>query len=181
MKSEDESILFLILMFISACHCGDHFQETLLGTVGGGNYTYYWLPQPGTVILQLNSLKGDADLYVSSKNLKPTFDIENHELQSTTCGIEQIKVSSIYDRPLSIAVYGHPSHDISLYELKIDVYDSIAETDYLTEAYELPQVLSKPTSNSNIPGKDEPEYEERSVFWTLFLHILQVLLDLLVD
>lgn len=181
MKSEDEFILILICMLISVCHCGDHFQETLLGTVGGGNYTYYWLPQPGTVLLQLNSVKGDADLYVSSKNLKPTFDIENHELQSTTCGIEQIKVPSIYDRPLSIAVYGHPSHDISYYELKIDVYDSVVETDYPSEAHESPQPLSKPTSVPNLPGKDEPEYEERSVFWTLFLHVLQVLLDLLVD
>lgn len=174
-------VIILLIYMLSYCQCGDHFQETFLGEVGGGNYTYYWFPHPGAVTLQLHSLEGDADLYVSSKNVKPTFDIESHELQSTTCGAEQIKVPSAYERPLSIAVYGHPSHDKSLYELKIDVFDSVAETDYPSESYESSKPVSIPPSISNLPGKDETENEERSVFWTLFLHVLQVLLDLLVD
>lgn len=181
MRFKERFISLLFIMSSSLCHCTDHFQETLLGAVGGGNYSYYWLPQPGTVFLQLSTLEGDADLYVSSKNLKPTFDVENHELQSTTCGVEQIKVPSGYDRPLSIAVYGHPSHDISLYELKIDVYDSHAESDLHSDNHESQKTQPKPTSLPNLSGKDEQEYEERSVFWTLFLHILQVLLDLLMD
>lgn len=181
MKIRDEIVVLLVFMLSSFCHCGDHFEETLFGVVGGGNYTYYWLPQPGTVTLQLNSLEGDADLYISSKNLKPTFDVENHELQSTTCGLEQIKVPSFYERPLSIAVYGHPSHDMSLYELKIDIYESAEETNFPNEVHESSKPLSRPASSPNLPEKDEPEYEERSVFWTLFLHVLQVLLDLLVD
>ncbi|XP_054717019.1 UPF0669 protein C6orf120 homolog [Uloborus diversus] len=184
MKLRDKAISMLIIISTSLCHCADHFQETLLGAVGSGNYTYYWLPQPGIVILSLLSLEGDADLYVSSKNLKPTFDIENHELQSTTCGIEHIKVSAGYDRPLSIAVYGHPSHEISLYELKIDVFDSVSEADVYPDINpkEVKKTqFSKPPPTPNLPGKEESEYEERSVFWTLFLHVLQVLLDLLVD
>ncbi|GBM73647.1 UPF0669 protein C6orf120 [Araneus ventricosus] len=172
-------------MSAPVCQCADHFQESILGAVGGGNYSYYWLPQPGTVLLQLHSIEGDADLYVSSKNLKPTFDIENHDLQSTTCGSEQVKVPANYERPVSIAVYGHPSHEISLYELKIDVYDSVDESDTIYEDLNSDESktthFNKPNAVPNIPIKEDPDYEERSVFWTLLLHILQVLLDLLVD
>ncbi|XP_035229603.1 UPF0669 protein C6orf120 homolog [Stegodyphus dumicola] len=182
MKAGDKFISLFLIMWAPLCLGADHFQETLLGTVGGGNYSYYWLPQPGTVVLYLRTLEGDADLYVSSKNLKPTFDIENHELQSTTCGIEQIKVPAGYGRPLSIAVYGHPSHEISLYELKIDVFDAVEDVYPDLNPRETKKTQSnKPPSSSSLPVKDEPEYEERSVFWTLFLHVLQVLLDLLVD
>lgn len=163
------------------CLYAEHFQETLLGAVGAGNYSYYWLPNPGTVILHLSTFEGDADLYVSSKNLKPTFDIENHELQSTTCGLEQVNVSPVYDRPLSIAVYGHPSHDISFYELKIDVFDPPEDTDLHPDFHEAKKPHSRPTSPPNISEKEDRDYEEQSVFWTLFLRVLQVMLDLLVD
>ncbi|GFR26705.1 UPF0669 protein C6orf120 homolog [Trichonephila clavata] len=185
MKFRDKILPFLLLMLSPVCQCVEHFQESILGAVGGGNYSYYWLPQPGTVMLLLHSIEGDADLYVSSKNLKPTYDIENHDLQSTTCGAEQVRVPSYYERPVSIAVYGHPSHEVSLYELKIDVYESGAEIEEIYEDLNAEETktahFNKPTSVPNIPVKEDPEYEERSVFWTLLLHILQVLLDLLVD
>lgn len=187
MKIRDKLLALLLLISAPVCQCADHFQESLLGTVGGGNYSYYWLPQPGTVVLHLRTIEGDADLYVSCKNLKPTYEIENHELQSTTCGSEQIKVPSAYERPVSIAVYGHPSHEISLYELKVDVYNSEVEVE-VEETYEeihaqdsKTPYFSKPSPVPNLPVKDDSDYEERSVFWTLLLHILQVLLDLLVD
>lgn len=185
MKIRDKILAFLLLISSPLCQCADHFHETLLGSVGAGNYSYYWLPQPGTVLLQLRTLEGDADLYVSCKNLKPTFEIDNHDFQSTTCGTEKIKVPAVADRPVSIAVYGHPSHELSLYELKVDVFNSVVEDTYeeIHAQDSKTSYFGKPTSAiPSMPAvKEDGEYEERSVFWTLLLHILQVLLDLLVD
>ncbi|GFQ99645.1 hypothetical protein TNCT_379421 [Trichonephila clavata] len=45
----------------------------------------------------------------------------------------KVRVPSYYERPVSIAVYGHPSHEVSLYELKIDVYESGAEIEEIYE------------------------------------------------
>ncbi|XP_015906648.1 UPF0669 protein C6orf120 homolog [Parasteatoda tepidariorum] len=184
MMGKARLVLFFLFLNGIIYACAEHFHETLLGAVGGGNYSYYRLSHTGTVVLQLNSLEGDADLYVSSGNLKPTYDIENHEWQSTTCGTEHVRVASHYERPLTIAVYGHPSHEISLYELKIDVYETSADEESIFDevSYQDDKPnFSKPTSIPNLNGKDEPEYEEKSVFWTLLWRILHVLLDLLVD
>merc|ERR1719391_1642175 len=54
------------------------------GHIGAGNYSYLRLNHDGRIILHMRSLKGDADLYVSDKTLRPSYD--TYKLQSATCG-----------------------------------------------------------------------------------------------
>lgn len=82
--------------------------------VGAGNYTYYTLEAPDmqksiVITVSLQSLEGDADLYISGHNKKPTFDVEGHSFQSTSCGNEIVVVPSHFVReesPVVIGVYG---------------------------------------------------------------------------
>lgn len=57
------------------------FHERVSGVVGAGNYTYYTLSKHGSVTILLHPVSGDPDLYVSERNVQPTFDLDNHCLQ----------------------------------------------------------------------------------------------------
>merc|ERR1719312_604575 len=66
----------------------------------------------------LTSLVGDADLYISdATNERPTFMFEEHELSSTTCGVDTIDIPASFARPVHIAVYGHPNYPLSKFNL----------------------------------------------------------------
>uniref|UniRef100_A0AAY4DN74 Uncharacterized protein n=1 Tax=Denticeps clupeoides TaxID=299321 RepID=A0AAY4DN74_9TELE len=71
------------------------------GHIGAGNYSYLRLIHDGRIILHMRSLKGDADLYVSDKTLRPSFDV--YKLQSATCGHDVVVVPSEFVRPVGIA------------------------------------------------------------------------------
>uniref|UniRef100_A0A3B4T749 Chromosome 6 open reading frame 120 n=1 Tax=Seriola dumerili TaxID=41447 RepID=A0A3B4T749_SERDU len=68
------------------------------GQIGAGNYSYLRLNHDGRIILHMQSLKGDADLYVSDKTLKPSFD--TYKLQSATCGHDVVVVPGDFVRPV---------------------------------------------------------------------------------
>ncbi|XP_030627412.1 UPF0669 protein C6orf120 homolog isoform X2 [Chanos chanos] len=78
------------------------------GHIGAGNYSYLRLNHDGRIILHMRSLKGDADLYVSDKTLRPSFD--TYKLQSATCGHDVVVVPGDFVRPVGIGIYGHPSY-----------------------------------------------------------------------
>uniref|UniRef100_A0A8C4NSJ1 Uncharacterized protein n=1 Tax=Dicentrarchus labrax TaxID=13489 RepID=A0A8C4NSJ1_DICLA len=68
------------------------------GHIGAGNYSYLRLNHDGRIILHMQSLKGDADLYVSDKTLRPSFD--TYKLQSVTCGQDVVVVPGDFARPV---------------------------------------------------------------------------------
>lgn len=87
------------------------------GLVFSGNYTYYTLQTSSdkavVLTILLHSLDGDADLYVAGRNKKPTFDVEEHNFQSTTCGDDRVVVPAHFVReesPIVIGVYGKCSN-----------------------------------------------------------------------
>uniref|UniRef100_A0A8C5GSH7 Chromosome 6 open reading frame 120 n=1 Tax=Gouania willdenowi TaxID=441366 RepID=A0A8C5GSH7_GOUWI len=69
------------------------------GHIGAGNYSYLRLNHDGRIILHMQSLKGDADLYVSDKTLHPNFD--TYKLQSVTCGPDMVVVPGDFTRPVA--------------------------------------------------------------------------------
>merc|ERR1719342_868645 len=84
----------------------DYLKEgsPLRTEVEEGNYTYYTLRQTGHVLMVLTSLTGDADLYISdATNDRPTFMFEEHELSSTTCGVDTVDIPASFARPVHIA------------------------------------------------------------------------------
>lgn len=83
------------------------------GEVGGGNMTYFTLSVDTTTsldfLIDLKTLSGDADLYVSGRGDKPTFAIGNHDFKSTTCGDDSVHIPASFskvNRPLVVGVYG---------------------------------------------------------------------------
>lgn len=124
-------------------------QQELQGEVEGGNYSYYHLKndynngptiRTAAVVLLLFSIEGDADLYVSRSVDRPTYEHGQHDYQSTSCGIDRLDINLnapiIRDgwfqnartgmgsktkqaHPLTVGVYGHPSHPLSRYLLKV--------------------------------------------------------------
>ena len=106
--------------------------HALTGKVDGGNYSYYFLKYEGPIRLELKSLEGDADIFVSSTMKNPTFDLEEHSLSSWTCGIDSIFVPKSLGRPVNIGIYGHPRYDESRFILTAeflvdDEYDPFVE------------------------------------------------------
>ena len=95
--------------------------QNVPGKVGAGNYTYFQLNFEGALLLELETLEGDADLYVSEKVQRPTFDLEEHSLSSWTCGLDAVFIPKTMTRPIYIGVYGHPRYEQSTYLMSADV------------------------------------------------------------
>ncbi|KYN39320.1 DNA repair endonuclease XPF, partial [Trachymyrmex septentrionalis] len=100
--------------------------------VPSGSYKYYSLTYDGNIKIRLTSITGDADLYASQIISKPTYEPDHYCLQSATCGEDTIFIPKSFKRPVSIGVYGHPSHEISKYTLLVS--EVIVEDD--TSSYD---------------------------------------------
>lgn len=142
------------------------------GQIGAGNYSYLRLNHEGKVVLQMRSLKGDADLYVSDSTLHPSFD--EYELQSVTCGQDTVFIPAHFQRPVGIAIYGHPSHLESDFEMRV-YYDRTVDQ------YPLGEAAYDPTgaSHKQAQAPEEAPPEEESVLWTILISILKVVLEIL--
>jgi len=130
------------------------------GSVGAGNYTYFKLHRDGVVKLVLDSTVGDTDIYVSSSTLSP--DYINYELCSVTCGMDDVLIPSDMSRPIGVAIYGHPSHELSEFELTVWL-DANA--------------MSNSADKTHLNSDGD---QEESLLWSIVLGILKLLLDMLV-
>ncbi|XP_056324741.1 UPF0669 protein C6orf120 homolog [Danio aesculapii] len=145
------------------------------GHIGAGNYSYLRLNHEGRIILHMQSLKGDADLYVSDKTLRPNFD--TYKLQSTTCGQDVVVVPGDFLRPVGIGIYGHPSYMESEFEMKV-FYDqkALAESEIEKNSYSSDETPGQPRQSQ---GPEDTEEEEESILWTILIGILKIILEIL--
>ena len=160
--------LMVAWQFLSYAHA-KYLLNSFRQEVGGGNFTYYKLTREGTVMLVLETIQGDADLYISDKTSTP--DWENFELQAVTCGLDEVVVPVSMKRPVGVGVYGHPAHELSIFDLHVYVSDD--GDDGTGHA---------PYSGRNAGGNRESAdgEEEESILWTIFVSILKIILDILV-
>jgi len=152
--------VILAFVFELGVRGSDILAYKFTGSVGAGNFSYFKLRRDGVVKLVLDSTAGDADLYVSSATLSP--DYTNYELCSTTCGSDDVIVPSEMSRPIGVGIFGHPSHEISEYELSV----------WLDE-----NAVSSNGDKIHLHSENE---DEESVFWSILLGVLKLLLDMLV-
>jgi hypothetical protein len=117
-------MLLPLLCFMSIPQFNHNVQCSLLtaqlvaiveGELDAGNYSYYTMHEHGHYKLVLQSLRGDADLYVSDKNKRA--DFYNYDSQSTTYGLDEIEITAGMSRPIAISVYAHPFYSTSIYIL----------------------------------------------------------------
>ncbi|XP_067120062.1 UPF0669 protein v1g209471-like [Centruroides vittatus] len=170
------TVFLCLCLWVSCIYSTIVFHEKLIGKVGAGNYSYYTLSREGSITIILNTLQGDSDLYISDHTKQPTFEIENHNLQSVTCGLDRIDVPFEFKRPIIIGVYGHPSQDFSIYELEVIVDDLPEEyKDYKDYSTENLSSGSSPPPPVPSPSKRSHKSDENSTLWSVFTTVLQIL------
>lgn len=178
--------LLVLVVLSQALGFQQHPEETFVpeewvllhvvqGHIGAGNYSYLRLNHEGRIILHMQSLKGDADLYISDKTLRPNFD--TYKLQSTTCGQDVVVVPGDFVRPVGIGIYGHPSYMESEFEMKV-FYDQTALT---ADEIEKNSYFSDetPGQSQHTQGPEEVMDEEESILWTILIGILKIILEIL--
>ncbi|KAJ7342223.1 hypothetical protein JRQ81_009685 [Phrynocephalus forsythii] len=176
------AILFAFqgLLIASAYNDDDDIPEEWLllhvvhGQIGAGNYSYLRLNHEGKIVLQMQSLKGDADLYVSDVTLHPSFD--DYELQSVTCGQDVVHVPAHFRRPVGIGIYGHPSHLESEFEIKVFYDQTVVESPFGHDSYN-PEDME--IRRNHFHSKEDESQDEESVFWTILIGILKLILEIL--
>lgn len=144
------------------------------GHIGAGNYSYLRLNHDGRIILHMQSLNGDADIYVSDKTLRPSFD--TYKLQSVTCGQDVVIVPRDFVRPVGIAIYGHPSYKESEFEMRV-FYDQTVPQDPFDKGSYTSEDGGQPSKSSQ--AADEDIQEEESILWTILIGLLKIILEIL--
>ena len=101
-----------------------------------GNFTYYTLRQTGHIRMELYSLTGDADIYVSdATNERPTFMFEEHMLSSATCGLDVVDIPESFSRPVHIGVYGHPNYSNTTFNMDGVIVEETVEDHFAMASY----------------------------------------------
>lgn len=187
------SVVFSAFIFVTQSTVSQASPtQTVSGTMYAENFTYYKLSGEGWLRLELHSLEGDVDLYVSGLTLQPTFS--DFELKSESCGLDTVDIHSVMNRPVGIALYAHPFYMQSAYRLDINVieehefdeYEKLFQI-YHYLNYEDEEEQSSEERNKRSDKKSKSKYamesedeEEEPVWWTILLTILKFILEVIV-
>ena len=182
-----QTVLQLLLLCISFVKC-EHLLQTLTATIGGDNYTHYRLSTQGRLHIVVESVVGDADLYISDTTLSPTFD--DYSIQSNTCGREEVEIPSSMKRPVGIGIFGHPNYVHTEYQLSIYFVTQYDDTDYaqLSKQYDIvdgedgsSDGYTDTSSHFNLHGADQQEEGESvwSILGTILSTILKIIFEVL--
>lgn len=148
---------YIVLLFVESGKSEQLIYKTT-GEVGGGNTTYYSLTQKGSITLILETIHGDADIYISETNGKPDFN--DYDLQSATCGKDVVTIPIEFHRPVGIGIFGHVYHPLSKYSLFV-------VSDY-----------NESESEHNYSAMNGENNSENWLFWAV-VNILKILLEIL--
>ncbi|RUS84608.1 hypothetical protein EGW08_007635 [Elysia chlorotica] len=179
------SLVFLALPGVAAID--GRVIQVLEDNIGAENFTYYRLQRPGMLRLELVSIKGDVDIYVSAEVQHPDYDF--YDLKSDSCGTDIIIIPSKMQRPVFIAIFGHPNHIQSKYLLTIyELHEPLVEDyEYLVNKYERyyfeemenemtgnPKPLrQKEESPKEYSSASEEDEDAAPLWWEILLGILR--------
>ena len=153
-------IISLVLVSVNFFQRCSSTLQNVPGKVGAGNYTYFQLNFQGALLLELETLEGDADLYVSEKIQRPTFELEEHSLSSWTCGRDAVFIPKTMTRPIYIGVYGHIRYEQSVYIMSAEVLpanvDDVDEFMNIKED-ERQKASFKYKTDDNVDDSEAPE------------------------
>lgn len=113
-------ILYLMFVWFIPSAISFTITESLSNSVSAGNVIHYTLASTSAVVVVLVSNEGDADLYASPThiNSKPTSD--DHEIGSTSCGLDILPLIMSRDvGKYTLGVYGHVRYEQSSFSLYV--------------------------------------------------------------
>uniref|UniRef100_A0A0B6ZZN3 Uncharacterized protein n=1 Tax=Arion vulgaris TaxID=1028688 RepID=A0A0B6ZZN3_9EUPU len=183
---------FLVLaIHFNVCLCSSEWLiQTLEDDIGAENFTYYRLQRPGSLRLQLVSLHGDVDIYVSSSVSQP--DYSNYDLKSESCGFDIISIPAIMSRPVYLGLFGHPNNHQSKYRLSIFEVDEPVVDDYeaLVDKYYYEEMdgssskepIEKDTYaklSSRKSVKVDHREDERPLWWDILIDTLKFFVEVI--
>jgi hypothetical protein len=141
------------------------------------NFTYFTFNNLGTYRFILISLRGDADLYISTRDKHVTY--ENYEFSSCTCGIDQILIDPYVKRPIYIGIYGSSQYQVSHYRFLVELVDATIPIDETTEDSSA-QGQQTPRTNDKTPRvTGESREEKQHLLWDIFVWLLNILVEVL--
>ena len=130
------SVLLSLVLVLVTSVVSDYVGQSVAGEVEAGNFTYYTLRQTGHIRMELYSLTGDADIYVSdATNERPTFMFEEHMLSSATCGLDVVDIPESFSRPVHIGVYGHPNYSNTTFNMDGVIVEETEEDHFAMASY----------------------------------------------
>lgn len=182
--------LSCLILFCASKVLSESLIQSVSGTLYVENFTYYRLSGEGWLRLELHSLKGDVDLYMSSTTLHPTFF--DYDLKSETCGLDIVDVPSTMSRPIGIGIFAHPNYLQSVFKLDIlfvaehepDDYSEVMKPYFNYDSYveDSDSEEKRDRDSSGLDGKLPPKIdgEEESVWWTIFVGVMKFILEVIV-
>ena len=178
------------LLIIADSGLGEEVLQSLDGVVGAENYTYYRLSRTGHLRVEMISLEGDADLYVSDKTGSP--DYEDFTQESVTCGLDVVEIPASYSRPVGIGVYGYPGKEISKYRISIILVSETDDASYdqlMAKFYNYERSAAFHNDQDYFPTdrqstrrvthlEEEDEEDEGSLLWQILITLLKVFFEI---
>ncbi|KAK3588872.1 hypothetical protein CHS0354_025853 [Potamilus streckersoni] len=180
--------LALLIVNLIFCHAAEVLQ-VLEDTVSGENFSYYRLSVQGRIYIELETLEGDADIYVSDETLQP--DYMNYKLKSVTCGLDSVEVPAEFKRPVGIGIFGQPIHATSRYRITTkwlastdenEDYQRLMDTYYKYEEYifyDIEKLGNSEQVTTPAPDTDTLN-EEGSLIWQIFVFFLKIIFEIIV-
>ncbi|KAL3874693.1 hypothetical protein ACJMK2_037668 [Sinanodonta woodiana] len=177
-------LLFVNLIF---CHAAEVLQ-ILEDTVPGENFTYYRITIQGRLSIEMETLEGDADIYVSDETMQP--DYMNYKLKSVTCGLDIVEVPAEFKRPVGVGIFGQPTHATSRYRVTTkwlastdenEDYQRLMDTYYKYEEYIFYDFDKLGISEKvTTPATDtDTSNEEGSLIWQIFVFFLKIIFEII--
>ena len=189
------SVVTLVLLMSTLC-VSEELLQTRQGSIGAGNYTFFKIRADGYLRIELISIKGDADIYLSDIEREPRY--YNYKIQSCTYGIESVEIAPTFKRPINVGVYGHPSVDLSKFQLSVYILPEPKELSYhqftlLLNNYNAIDKLmygdfgpgskstnqQRPGSSAGFSDNMEEDEDEGSLIWQVFITLFKVILEVL--
>ena len=175
-KDNTALLYFWIFIFENVTNsvCDLFHVQSFNGSVAAENFTYYKLVLEGHVFIKLQSFEGDADLYVSSETMQPTW--KDYMMKSDTCSNELVVVDKYLERPIGIGVYGYVQYAVSKYQLSVYIERSVNR--YYPEE-EKTKSTKKPLKTNHRLSDSANQESSESLLWNILIYTLQFLLEVL--
>ena len=163
--------------------------DSIKGELIADTYNHYQLFEKGDFKLELISVQGDADLYVTDKHNQA--DYSNYDAHSITYGVDEILISKYMQRPIAIGIYAHPYYFksdfiLNIYARKVleDTFDLENESgnhfnhfNDKINSYNQHNERQYPSNSKAKHSNKKQEDDHTSFFWSLFFKLIEFLAE----